>query len=266
MSWNNGLYWTRPNSWTCFCCPKKKRALSLAELFAVCLAVWSAKATWWTYKCRLRSSIYVLRNRMSYQITKQLDCLDSFALPGQGPVLLSPGIHSFPFKLGLPLGLPSTFLGKHGWVQYYCKAVSYFGLIYFNGSTFRTRHFGSYQSMMMARSISVHEIHHIIVINAAMCFWKGKHAPDILKVIHYWAGRRRFTTLFVYGLKLGFNMAFLPFCFFVLFCFSVFFVCVHLFVIRWIIRRSASPPVFCTRTNRCSSWWIPSIWTWNRPY
>jgi len=43
--------------------------------------------------------------------------------PGQGPVLLSPGIHSFPFKLGLPLGLPSTFLGKHGWVQYYCKAA-----------------------------------------------------------------------------------------------------------------------------------------------
>jgi hypothetical protein len=42
---------------------------------------------------------------------------------GQGPVLLSPGIHSFPFKLGLPLGLPSTFLGKHGWVQYYCKAA-----------------------------------------------------------------------------------------------------------------------------------------------
>ncbi|CAG7834310.1 unnamed protein product [Allacma fusca] len=42
---------------------------------------------------------------------------------GQGPVLLSPGIHSFPFKLGLPLGLPSTFLGKHGWVQYFCKAA-----------------------------------------------------------------------------------------------------------------------------------------------
>ncbi|KAK7066541.1 hypothetical protein SK128_020042 [Halocaridina rubra] len=42
---------------------------------------------------------------------------------GQGPILLSPGIHSFPFKLGLPLGLPSTFLGKHGWVQYYCKAA-----------------------------------------------------------------------------------------------------------------------------------------------
>ncbi|CAG0919404.1 unnamed protein product [Notodromas monacha] len=41
----------------------------------------------------------------------------------QGPVLLSPGIHSFPFKLGLPLGLPSTFLGKHGWVQYFCKAA-----------------------------------------------------------------------------------------------------------------------------------------------
>lgn len=37
--------------------------------------------------------------------------------------LLSPGIHSFPYKLGLPLGLPSTFLGKHGWVQYFCKAA-----------------------------------------------------------------------------------------------------------------------------------------------
>ena len=42
---------------------------------------------------------------------------------GGVPVLLSPGIHSFPFKLGLPLGLPSTFLGKHGWVQYYCKTA-----------------------------------------------------------------------------------------------------------------------------------------------
>ena len=36
---------------------------------------------------------------------------------------MSGGIHSFPFKLGLPLGLPSTFLGKHGWVQYFCKAA-----------------------------------------------------------------------------------------------------------------------------------------------
>ncbi|XP_030748321.1 arrestin domain-containing protein 4 isoform X2 [Sitophilus oryzae] len=43
--------------------------------------------------------------------------------PGQGPSILSPGIHSFPFKLGLPSGLPSTFLGKHGWVQYYCKTA-----------------------------------------------------------------------------------------------------------------------------------------------
>lgn len=42
---------------------------------------------------------------------------------GGAPVLLSPGIHSFPFKLGLPIGLPSTFLGKHGWVQYYCKTA-----------------------------------------------------------------------------------------------------------------------------------------------
>lgn len=40
-----------------------------------------------------------------------------------GPTILSPGIHSFPFKLGLPLGLPSTFLGRHGWIQYYCKCA-----------------------------------------------------------------------------------------------------------------------------------------------
>lgn len=37
--------------------------------------------------------------------------------------ILSPGIHSFPFKLGLPVGLPSTFLGRYGWIQYYCKAA-----------------------------------------------------------------------------------------------------------------------------------------------
>ena len=43
---------------------------------------------------------------------------------GAGRVLiLQPGVHTFPFKLGLPLGLPSTFLGKHGWVQYFCRAV-----------------------------------------------------------------------------------------------------------------------------------------------
>lgn len=41
----------------------------------------------------------------------------------QGASVLSPGIHSFPFKLGLPLGLPSTFLGRYGWIQYYCKAA-----------------------------------------------------------------------------------------------------------------------------------------------
>ena len=40
----------------------------------------------------------------------------------QGPTILSPGIHSFPFKLGLPVDLPSTFLGRYGWVQYFCKA------------------------------------------------------------------------------------------------------------------------------------------------
>ncbi|KAF7493478.1 Arrestin domain-containing protein 4 [Sarcoptes scabiei] len=37
-------------------------------------------------------------------------------------LVLSAGIHTFPFRLGLPLGLPSTFIGKHGWVQYYCRA------------------------------------------------------------------------------------------------------------------------------------------------
>lgn len=41
----------------------------------------------------------------------------------QSALVLSPGIHSFPFKLGLPLGLPSTFLGRYGWIQYYCKAA-----------------------------------------------------------------------------------------------------------------------------------------------
>jgi len=43
--------------------------------------------------------------------------------PDQRVCVLSPGIHSFPFKLGLPLGLPSTFLGKNCWVQYFCKAA-----------------------------------------------------------------------------------------------------------------------------------------------
>lgn len=38
-------------------------------------------------------------------------------------LVLSPGVHTFPFKLGLPPNLPSTFLGLHGWVQYFCRAV-----------------------------------------------------------------------------------------------------------------------------------------------
>lgn len=38
-------------------------------------------------------------------------------------LVLSPGVHTFPFKLGLPLNLPSTFLGLHGWVQYFCRAI-----------------------------------------------------------------------------------------------------------------------------------------------
>lgn len=56
----------------------------------------------------------------------------------QGPTLLSPGIHSFPFKLGLPLGLPSTFLGRHGWIQYFCKSALHepSGLIHKNHQVF----------------------------------------------------------------------------------------------------------------------------------
>lgn len=38
-------------------------------------------------------------------------------------LVLSPGVHTFPFKLGLPPSLPSTFLGLHGWVQYFCRAI-----------------------------------------------------------------------------------------------------------------------------------------------
>lgn len=51
------------------------------------------------------------------------DC-SSDANKTDGKILvLSPGVHTFPFKLGLPPNLPSTFLGLHGWVQYFCRAV-----------------------------------------------------------------------------------------------------------------------------------------------
>ncbi|KAI8438027.1 hypothetical protein MSG28_010680 [Choristoneura fumiferana] len=52
-----------------------------------------------------------------------MELQDDTPVLGNGASVLSPGIHSFPFKLGLPMGLPSTFLGTHGWVQYYCKAA-----------------------------------------------------------------------------------------------------------------------------------------------
>lgn len=50
---------------------------------------------------------------------------DSSLVRSQGPriLILSPGVHTFPFKLCLPNGLPSTFLGLHGWVQYFCRAI-----------------------------------------------------------------------------------------------------------------------------------------------
>uniref|UniRef100_A0A6G1SNW3 Arrestin domain-containing protein 2 n=1 Tax=Aceria tosichella TaxID=561515 RepID=A0A6G1SNW3_9ACAR len=38
-------------------------------------------------------------------------------------LVLSPGVHTFPFKLGLPPNLPSTFLSEQGFVQYYCRSV-----------------------------------------------------------------------------------------------------------------------------------------------
>ncbi|KAG4079743.1 hypothetical protein HA402_014874 [Bradysia odoriphaga] len=65
---------------------------------------------------RLRSVTYDKENFIDFRM-KLLGDND------QGPSVLSPGIHSFPFKLGLPLGLPSTFLGRYGWIQYYCKAA-----------------------------------------------------------------------------------------------------------------------------------------------
>lgn len=49
---------------------------------------------------------------------------DGIRKQGNNKILvLSPGVHTFPFKLGLPPNLPSTFLGLHGWVQYFCRAV-----------------------------------------------------------------------------------------------------------------------------------------------
>uniref|UniRef100_A0A182RH24 Arrestin_C domain-containing protein n=1 Tax=Anopheles funestus TaxID=62324 RepID=A0A182RH24_ANOFN len=61
-----------------------------------------------------RDKSYDKENYIDFRM-KLLDDFDS------KPILLSPGIHCFPFKLGLPVSLPSTFLGRHGWVQYYCK-------------------------------------------------------------------------------------------------------------------------------------------------
>ena len=72
------------------------------------------------YRQVVTSKAHVL-NTSKYM--SHLNLYASFLFTGQPPVVLSPGIHSFPFKLGLPLGLPSTFLSKLGWVQYYCKTA-----------------------------------------------------------------------------------------------------------------------------------------------
>ncbi|XP_055605926.1 arrestin domain-containing protein 4-like [Uranotaenia lowii] len=63
---------------------------------------------------RLRDDTYDKENYIDFRM-KLLDDFDG------KPILLSPGVHCFPFKLGLPVSLPSTFIGQHGWIQYYCK-------------------------------------------------------------------------------------------------------------------------------------------------
>lgn len=86
------------------CCNCKSVVIDhfILRLVHVCNSVNSHQITFWFYQ---------LYNKLN------------FFSAGHGPSILSPGIHSFPFKLGLPMGLPSTFLGTHGWVQYYCKAA-----------------------------------------------------------------------------------------------------------------------------------------------
>uniref|UniRef100_A0A8D8NN89 Arrestin domain-containing protein 4 n=2 Tax=Culex pipiens TaxID=7175 RepID=A0A8D8NN89_CULPI len=61
-----------------------------------------------------RDKSYDKENYIDFRM-KLLDDFDN------KPILLSAGVHCFPFKLGLPVSLPSTFLGQHGWIQYYCK-------------------------------------------------------------------------------------------------------------------------------------------------
>ena len=65
---------------------------------------------------------YQINNAFQSEISYLIETASSINGSSLGRILiLSPGVHTFPFKLGLPLGLPSTFLGKHGWVQYYCR-------------------------------------------------------------------------------------------------------------------------------------------------
>ncbi|XP_053691121.1 arrestin domain-containing protein 2-like [Sabethes cyaneus] len=63
---------------------------------------------------RRREKSYDKENYIDFRM-KLLDDFDNKA------ILLAPGVHCFPFKLGLPVSLPSTFIGQHGWIQYYCK-------------------------------------------------------------------------------------------------------------------------------------------------
>ena len=91
------------------------------------------------------------RSNLSYWLTPQpaFSLLNQSFFSGGESVLLSSGIHSFPFKLGLPLGLPSTFLGKHGWVQYFCKAAlrEENGLTHKNQQESRTDYARSFHSL-----------------------------------------------------------------------------------------------------------------------
>lgn len=66
---------------------------------------------------------YDKENFIDFRMRLMGDSGGSSSVTSQSALVLSPGIHSFPFKLGLPLGLPSTFLGRYGWIQYYCKAA-----------------------------------------------------------------------------------------------------------------------------------------------
>ncbi|KXJ80134.1 hypothetical protein RP20_CCG026535 [Aedes albopictus] len=70
-------------------------------------------------ECTVNAIKSTRRDDKENYIDFRMKLLDDF---DNKPILLSPGVHCFPFKLGLPVSLPSTFLGQHGYIQYYCKS------------------------------------------------------------------------------------------------------------------------------------------------